>query len=96
MIVIKIERSKEATIITANGHALYNPGNDIVCSAVSCLMYTLIGYLANSDIESQYNIDSGNAKVIIKGNAEECVKMITVGFLQLEKRYPKNVKVVLT
>ena len=44
----------------------------------------------------KYNLDSGNSKIEAVGDAKECFDMIKIGFLQLESKYPKNVKVVLT
>jgi uncharacterized protein YsxB (DUF464 family) len=45
--VVKVvfKASEESYSLTMTGHADYNPGNDIVCSAVSALAYTLAGAL---------------------------------------------------
>ena len=96
MIVISLKNEGDKYSVTGNGHADYNPGQDIICSAVSMLFYAFAGYLINKDIECKYKLDSGNSKIEAVGDAKECFDMIKIGFLQLESKYPKNVKVVLT
>ena len=43
-------------IIELTGHADYNPGNDIVCSAISAFVYALINLVKDSE-------DHGDAKI---------------------------------
>lgn len=40
MIQITIKAASGDMTIEAKGHALYNPGNDIVCAAVSAILQT--------------------------------------------------------
>lgn len=57
---IEIEKNK----ITINGHAGYGPeGQDIVCSAISILTYTLIGALEDADIDYYEDIRPGHAHI---------------------------------
>lgn len=96
MIVVELKNEGDKYNVCGIGHADYNPGNDIVCSAVSMLFYAFVGYLVNSNIECKYTLDSGNSRIEAVGDAKECFEMLKIGVLQLEEKYPDNVKVVLT
>ena len=92
------------------GHANYNPGNDIVCSAVSALGYALIGALNNSvddvyvkaensgEIMCRLKEDEFDNYYLIPNPFEESniiFETIYIGMLQIEKAYPDNVSVVI-
>ena len=98
MIKISVSFKNKQTTIVATGHANFNDGNDIVCSAVSALLYTLIGALAketeitSEDEKDVFKIvilkDSQNTKVILN--------TILSGIVQIQKAYPENVKLLFT
>jgi len=84
------------------GHALYNPGNDIVCSAVSCLMYTLAGAIENMTETGSKDIvrDAGNTIVAFEGGdehdndvAEVLFMFVAIGLVQMQKQYPDHLTV---
>lgn len=85
-----------------DGHAEYNGGNDIVCSAVSALGFALIGALKNlagvsfRELQAEKGID-----VVINPFSKESLRLLTetifmtiyIGLKQVEKAYPDNVKI---
>lgn len=86
------------------GHAEFNPGNDIVCAACSVLMCALYNNLidyANAGlikvIESKRDEKTGflyirfKAKDGVAGYIEAAVKVIARGFELLKAEYPDNV-----
>lgn len=85
----------------SEGHADYNPGNDIVCSAVSALSYALLGTLENiGDLEVKKEIKDGD--MLIQVNAKDktvhalantVFTTVFIGLMQLEVTYPEHVKV---
>ena len=93
-------------ILTAKGHAGYakNKEPDIVCSAVSMLLFTLAENLlklpeTTQKIPPKIRFDSGDVKISFYAHREyykEVKKMfdfILTGFRLLEHRYPENIKV---
>jgi len=85
------------------GHANYNPGNDIVCSAISGLGMALIGTLKNIkdlDITNCYYED-GNIDISInpfidqyqQDNVDMVFKTVLIGLLQIQQSYPANIKI---
>lgn len=83
------------------GHAGFNPGNDIVCSAVSTLANTLVNTLVQTEeIEVDYKMESGNVEVyatpltpIAEFVVKTVFKTIQIGYQALELSYPNNVKI---
>jgi len=74
VIVIKLKSDGNKFSVTGKGHAAYNPGQDIVCSAVSCLFYAFAGYLINrEDIKCKYRLDSGDSEIEAEGYTIEDV-----------------------
>jgi uncharacterized protein YsxB (DUF464 family) len=84
--------------ISANGHALFNPGNDIVCSAVSALFYAFAGFLHNNSKvrRADVHLESGDAKIKASGDIKQAFDVFVIGLLQIEKSYPDNIKIDLT
>ena len=98
MITINCKINDEECKMKVNGHAGYNPGNDIVCAGVSAIVTMLAGYLINRLDRTQLvkmELDNGNADIQVTGDAVEIFEMATIGLMQIEKAYPKNVKVIL-
>jgi uncharacterized protein YsxB (DUF464 family) len=95
----------EASLICEiKGHAGYNPGNDIVCSAVSALAYTLAGAVNSlcKINEARYNDNPGDFlfDVSIKGLSSPTYDSLKTIFLTvytgiklIAESYPKNVEV---
>ncbi len=89
--------------ITITGHADFNPGLDIVCSAVSMLSYTLMQCLKDAEdngclTECSINTKSGDVYISVKPEQfyrkllENTVDTIITGFELLADKYPDNVK----
>ena len=64
MITIRIRKNG----FQMNGHAGYNPGNDIVCSAISALTCTLLESL-RSLTDSVFSAETGSGKTIVEWQA---------------------------
>ena len=81
------------------GHAGYNPGNDIVCSAVSGLAHALYGYPENSRDKiraiGRMDKDKGQMQIRIKGDDSllPAFEVVTIGLKQIAKKYPDHVSV---
>jgi len=103
MITIYTGIKGNAYYMESKGHADYEPGNDIVCAAVSSLMFTLAGAVTN--------LSGGGKKVIREGEGQMSIRYwprdmedsqnmkviwntIIIGLLQIVKKYPKNVKLI--
>ena len=96
MINVKVEKDKIEII----GHSNYDDlGKDIVCSAVSSIMITTINAINKLNlhsIEYQRNNHQSMSTIIVKKNDEITTKLIENMielFHDLEKDYPKNIKV---
>lgn len=95
-----LRQQNKTTMITLTGHADYDPGHDIVCSAISLLAYTLINYLLEYHPEALpvYQDDPGNF-VICVSTAESspevnaAIQMFEIGAVSLAGNYPENVEV---
>lgn len=88
--------------IDVQGHAGFNPGNDIVCASTSILTYTLVQnlldltevglleYCKTSEKDGSLNI---KIKTNDKGKALTgiVIKAIMTGYELLENQYPNNV-----
>lgn len=75
--------------VTASGHAGYAPkGQDIVCSAVSILLYTLVAALG--DEVTDLRLDEGDSMVKWKPTKVTNTKagVINEGFRLLAQGYP--------
>ena len=89
--------------ITIKGHAGYHPGNDIVCSAVSALAYTIVNYIEmNRDYFESfgYRMNSGDTEIAYKASVskekivKETLRAIVYGIYLIADSYPENVKVI--
>ena len=92
MISVTYEKSGETRELRCSGHAWYNPGNDVVCAAVSALCGALIATLLKhrDDFKSfLYEEDKGECRVICTGEAAAPYFEVTmVGLLKIEKEFP--------
>lgn len=81
------------------GHAGYNPGNDVVCAGASAIAYALAGYLHNCGGHLwtivREKLDSGDLELCCTGDemVGEVYRMALIGLLQLEAAYPGHVRV---
>ena len=94
MTTVSFCRNSDTYTVKCQGHAT---GSENICAAVSSIVYTLAGYLLNSEnIKVLTNkTESGNAEFIFSGGAEAayCYKMAVIGLSQLAKSFPNFVKI---
>lgn len=100
---IKIRSKDNVYVLVVEGHAGYNPGNDIVCSAISALVYTYVCGAKNIEgvdfITERMN--PGDVRVVMTTMTDDARMALDVlyqtflcGFLMLQENYSKNVIVV--
>ena len=79
--------------LTLLGHAT---GSEKVCAAISGLVYSLLGYLANDKRARvlYQRVTDGDVCLIWRGRKEALAawRMACIGFLQLEEAEPKYIK----
>lgn len=95
MIRICLTKTENTYKFNAVGHADYNPGNDIVCAAVSCLTYTLAKRLNQTGCNIPSDVlKSGCASFSFTRNkrTREILKTVKCGLEGLSSEYPENVK----
>lgn len=94
------DEASKTHYLRVEGHANWaEAGNDIVCAAISTVSYTLLGFLHNAeeDIdELSAETDEGCVVALCKGNEriDTAFEMAFIGYLQIEKQYPRHVRVV--
>lgn len=85
--------------ICAEGHAEYNPGNDIVCSAISCLLQTLYAGLEMQCFTPvEHRQESGRFVLngSVYGYRERVVALfdsVLYGLELIAEQYPDNVRI---
>lgn len=94
MTKVYLEQDGNRFTVSCLGHAT---GSTEVCAAVSCLVYTLAGWLCNSSVDvlkEQLN-DDAEAMLQFRGEnaAETAFDMVCVGFLQLMQQHPEYISV---
>ena len=76
--------------VKVSGHAGYSSGDDIVCAAVSGIVYALAGYLLNECEGAVIGaLRSGYADMECGGDGEVAMRMAYIGLLQLALTYPE-------
>ena len=81
--------------LVVSGHAGYSrSGDDIVCAAVSGIVYALAGYLTNECEGAMVNaLRPGLASIECGGGGEAAMRMAYIGLLQLALTYPEFVSI---
>lgn len=75
--------------LTVSGHAGYAAaGQDIVCAAVSALVYALAGYLEEKGQASRITVRRGYAELEGTGDCGAAFAMARCGMSQLAHAYP--------
>lgn len=84
-----IDGTNDFTII-AKGHT-----EGKMCAAISCLLYTAAGYIANNDeiIIQEIRLEPGDAKLVWAGGKKAIwlFDLMVIGFKQLQEGDPKNI-----
>ena len=79
--------------LVVQGHAGYGPaGQDIVCAAVSALVYALAETLAETGRLAGLDIRKGYAEVTGRGDCAGDFGLVCRGLAMLAERYPQCVK----
>ena len=82
------------TQVTVSGHAGYAPaGRDIVCAAVSALVYARAGYLEETGQAERVDIRKGFADIRGAGECGAALALVRCGVEQLAKAYPGCVEI---
>lgn len=76
--------------VRAIGHA---EGSPSVCAAVSAIMFTFAGWARNAHPDSEIVLESGNASVTVHGECGDVYDAVCIGFIQLAKSFPEQVKI---
>jgi uncharacterized protein YsxB (DUF464 family) len=88
------------------GHADFNPGNDVVCSAISILCYTMaqnyMDCFRRHELKEKPKIDLTPGKAVISAKPKEeyrrafevMTDAVLTGFVLLKNKYPDNIKLV--
>ena len=83
--------------VEADGHATGSPA---LCAAVSCLAYTLKGWLANAEdvIVTENSMEDGSICFAWGGGAgsETVMDFLMVGFIELMETEPERITVEIT
>lgn len=93
MTQVYLEQDGQRYTVDCRGHAT---GSVEACAAVSCLVYTLAGWLRNTSVlVLKEKLEDGKAHIQFCGGdaAETAFDMISVGFLQLERQYGDYINV---
>lgn len=99
---IKIDKLNNRLIVEITGHAGYNPGNDIVCSAISMLTSTLSQCIIDEEMYGNVTVDymslqDGNVNMDFNyiDSAEDKINTIIdtlyTGYELLAEQYPDYV-----
>ena len=103
MVRVRYRRNEVAHSIVVVGHAGYSKvGEDVVCSGVSAIVYSLLGFLHNlSDKENRLtaSVEKGECIVFWRGNGkavEAGFQMAVIGLAQLAQKYPEHVSIEAT
>lgn len=91
MTTVTLNRKGNTYSIEAKGHAT---GSEVVCASISTLIYSLKGYLINSDLEVLEDITKpGYAKVTFSGDGDKLYKFMDIAFHQLELKEKDFIKI---
>ena len=95
--MIKVEINKNEIIIS--GHSGYDEvGKDIVCASVSSIIITTVNNILDINKEAIDYSDDGNVMRIKKNKEDDIVNKLINNMIllleNLEKDYPKNIKIL--
>lgn len=104
MTLMRIRNDHGVTLIDIEGHADYNPGNDVVCAAISTLSYAAINYFQrmydNGELE-EFDVDDtpGDFHIRIRKDSEyydqyRCgMDFFVDGMSMVAESYPDNLQI---
>lgn len=86
-------------VIELTGHADYNPGNDVVCAAISTFTYALINLVRAAEKQGEATIyelieDSGHIKLRFRHKQwQQYKRFYLTGMYMIADHYPKHLEV---
>lgn len=84
---------REPNRLSLTGHAGYHAGNDIVCAAISALVYALVGYL--DSVDADYNCDIGDGTATVECETHTMAfETVLAGLRMIAAEYPENLQVM--
>lgn len=92
MTQVTFKRFRGVYTLRLDGHAGYNPGNDVVCAGISAIVFALMGYVENFGKKKSIEYSSGRAEIRAKG-CKKAFDMAYIGLRQIEMQYPENLQV---
>jgi uncharacterized protein YsxB (DUF464 family) len=104
--MIEIRFNPKGNVLRMNGHADFNPGNDVICSAASVICYTLAQNYQfcfdRGELEKPPHIKLEGGNVVLAATPKRkyrkafnvMVNAVLVGFVLLANQFPDNVKLV--
>lgn len=82
----------EGRRITLDGHAGYGrKGSDIVCAAVSMLVYVQLRLLEKRGLAEHWDIHSGHVELAAREGGT--LEVLELGLRELAKEYPRCVRI---
>lgn len=96
MINICFSKDREGARLVMTGHSDYKVnGQLIVCSAVSAIFYTLLGYLKNTYRDKLIIncLESGFTDIVCEDCDTEPFRMACIGLLQISECYPGQISI---
>lgn len=97
MIRVTAEQSDGIYRLVVEGHAGYNPGNDIVCAGVSAIVHTLAEWIKRHEPSAWVRQESGKAVVTARCESEAARAVFEAavgGLREIGRRYGEWVTVV--
>lgn len=99
MIRAVYEKNGTEHTLSLQGHAGYAEiGEDIVCSGVSSIIFSLLGWLENKpeDIDTiDADVSSGDVHIYCDGGEKTAVafEMVAIGLEQISLKYPDHMAI---
>lgn len=100
MTTVRVKKKEKRYWVEVTGHAGFSDQNDIVCSAVSVLGFTLINGLKNElGTRCELSYQDGEIRIFAFPDQEQehdmqmILKTVLLGYELLAEQYPKYVKI---
>ncbi len=102
MVRVEFSRSRYGyESMDLDGHAEFNPGNDVVCAGISALAYALAGELKRRGVPFRnFNLGHGvhvETEPHIEPDEQRPIDAVyetcLTGLRQIEKKYPEHVRI---
>ena len=95
MITAQLSRRRRSYRVFLSGHADYEPGNDIVCAAVSALVWAWLTYACSRRVRWRERVlEKGRARLVCRGGARlrPAFASLALGLEQIARQYPRHLR----